>query len=149
MLINPDVFHWQITLIPPVGSNYESGFFKIEALFRENYPNSPPIMKFLTRIYHYNICGKTGHICVNTIKKDLSKNFTMEDVLNHVIVLLYNQEPNDAFNGIAARKYLEDKNLFLEEVKSQIKEYANINDYENLTKQGISPIKNCNCRWCI
>ena len=106
-------------------------------------------MKFLTRIYHCNVCGKTGHICVNTIKKDWSKNFTMEDVLNHVIVLLYNQEPNDAFNGIAARKYLEDKNLFLEEVKSQIKEYANINDYENLTKQGISPIKNCNCRWCI
>ena len=23
---NPDVFHWQITLIPPVGSNYEGGF---------------------------------------------------------------------------------------------------------------------------
>ena len=145
---NPDVFHWQITLIPPIGSNYEGGFFKIEAKFRESYPNTAPIMKFLTRIYHSNVCSETGHICVNSIKSNWSKKLTMEDVLNHIIVLLYKQEPGDAFNSTAASSYTQDKNKFLEEVKKQIKEYANINDFENLSKQNIKPIKDCNCYWC-
>ena len=144
---NPDVFHWQITLIPPIGSNYEGGFFKIEAKFREDYPNTAPIMKFLTRIFHCNV-NRDGHICVNSIKSNWSKKLTMEDVLNHIIVLLYKQRPEDCFNRTAADLYTEDKNKFLEEVKKQIKEYANINDFENLLKQNIKVIKDCNCCWC-
>ena len=144
---NPDVFHWQITLIPPIGSNYEGGFFKIEAKFREDYPNSAPIMKFLTRIFHSNV-NTDGHICVNSIKSNWSKKLTMEDVLNHIIVLLYKQRPEDCFNRTAANLYTKDKNEFQEEVKKQIKEYANINDFENLSKQDIKLIKDCNCIWC-
>ena len=144
---NPDVFHWQITLIPPIGSNYEGGFFKIEAKFREDYPNTAPTMKFLTRIFHSNV-NSNGHICVNSIKSNWSKKLTMEDVLNHIIVLLYKQNPSNAINRDAASLYSKDKNKFLEEVKKQIKEYANINDYENLSKQNIRPIKDCNCIWC-
>ena len=52
---NPDVFHWQITLIPPKGTDYEGGFYKIEAKFTEDYPLVAPKMKFLTKIYHCNI----------------------------------------------------------------------------------------------
>ena len=144
---NPDVFHWQITLIPPIGSNYEGGFFKIEAKFRESYPNTAPIMKFLTRIFHSNV-NTDGHICVNSIKSNWSKKLTMEDVLNHIIVLLYKQRPEDCFNRTAANLYTKDKNEFLEEVKKQIKEYANINDFENLSKQKIKLLENCKCYWC-
>ena len=82
----PDVTHWQITLIPPIGSNYEGGFYKIEAKFSENYPYSAPRIKFLN---HYNISSSTGHICLNTIKEKWSKKSSMEDVLNHIIALLY------------------------------------------------------------
>ena len=39
---NPDAFHWQITLIPPVEIDYERGFYKIEAKFLEDYPISAP-----------------------------------------------------------------------------------------------------------
>ena len=144
---NPDVFHWKITLIPPKGSYYEDGLFKIEAKFREDYPNTAPIMKFLTRIFHCNV-NEDGHICVNSIKSNWSKNLTMEDVLNHIIVLLYKQNPSNAINRDAASLYSKDKNKFLEEVKKQIKEYANINDYENLSKQNIKLINDCNCYWC-
>ena len=67
---NPDITHWQITLIPPEGTNYEGGLFKIEAKFREDYPETVPIIKFLTRIFHCNICYNTGHFCLNTLKYD-------------------------------------------------------------------------------
>ena len=143
---NPDVFHWQITLIPPKGSYYEDGLFKIEAKFREDYPNTAPIMKFLTRIYHSNV-DRNGHI-ISHIHHNWSKKFTMEDVLNYLVLLMYEQNPNDAINIDAASLYSKDKNKFLEEVKKQIKEYANINDYENLSKQNIKLIKDCDCYRC-
>ena len=145
---NPDIFHWQITLIPPIGTDYEGGFFKIEAKFREDYPKSAPQLKFVTRIYHCNVDESTGHICVNTIKGAWDHIFTMEDVLNHVMILLYKQEPGDAFNSSAANLYKSNKNEFKEKVKKYIKEYANVNDYEDLKKQGIPLFKDCNCFWC-
>ena len=146
---SPDVFHWQITLIPPQGTDYEGGFFKIEAKFRENYPDTAPILKFVTKIFHVNV-NSDGHICLNSIKDNWRRSLSMEDVLNHIMILLYKQNPNSAFNGTAAGYYRErDKNTkFIDEVKKQIKQYANINDYENLNKQNIRLIDNCNCSWC-
>ena len=37
---NPDVTHWQITLIPPKGTGYEEGLSKIEAKFKDSYPDT-------------------------------------------------------------------------------------------------------------
>ena len=55
------------------------------------------------------------------------------------------QNLNSPLNSNAAQNFKNNKSKFLEEVKKQIKEYANINDYENLTKQGIKLIENCSC----
>ena len=146
---NPDVFHWQITLIPPQGTDYEGGLFKIEAKFREDYPETAPILKFVTRIFHCNI-NSDGHICLNSINYTWRKSLSMEDVINHIMIFLYKQNPYDPFNCSAAELYRErDKNnKFIERVKKEIKDYANINDYENLQKQNISLIDNCQCDWC-
>ena len=145
---NPDITHWQITLIPPEGTNYEGGLFKIEAKFREDYPETAPIMKFLTRIFHCNICYNTGHFCLNTLKQDWSKKLTMEDVLNHIIVTLFKQNPCSPLNNVAARLYKEKMNIFIDEVKKNIKEYANEEVFQDLSKQNIRLIKDCNCYWC-
>ena len=145
---NPDITHWQITLVPPEGTNYEGGQFKIEAKFSEDYPNTAPMMKFLTRIYHCDISYKTGHFSLNTLHCNWSKKLTMKDVLNHIIVILLKQNPYDPFNSNAATLYIENKNKFMDEVKKEIKEYANEEDFDNLSKQNIKLIKDCNCYWC-
>ena len=147
---NPDVFHWQITLLPPKGTYYEGGFYKIEAKFRDNYPKTAPLLKFVTRIYHCNVEESSGHICLKSIKDGWKSSYNMEDILNQVIILLYKQNPGDAFNGSAAFIYEKDpeRKEFKEIVKKYIKEYANINDYENLDKQKIPIFEKCNCRWC-
>ena len=144
---NPDVFHWQIILLPPKGTDYEGGFFKIEAKFTEDYPLVAPKMKFLTRIYHCNI-NYNGHICLNTIKYEWRKSYKMEDVLNHIIILLYKQNPSSPLNSSAAKIYNENRTEFLNNVKKYVKDYANINDYENLEKQQIPLLDKCGCDWC-
>ena len=133
---NPDVFHWQITLIPPKGTDYEGGFYRIEAKFTEDYPLVAPKMKFLTKIYHCNI-NCDGHICLNTLKDKWRKSYTMEDILNHIIILLYKQNPGDALDSNAAKLYEKSLPEFKDKVKQYIKKYANINDYENQSIQGI------------
>ena len=144
---NPDVFHWQITLIPPKGTDYEGGFYRLEVQFSEEYPLVAPIMKFVTKIYHCNI-NSNGHICLNTINNQWKKSYTMEDVLNHIIILLYKQNPNSPVNNSAAELYKESKTKFMEKVRQYIKEYANVDDYDNLVKQGIPPLEKCNCYFC-
>ena len=72
----------------------------------------------------------------------------MEDVLNHIIILLYKQNPSSPMRQSAAMLYQKDMTKFKEKVQKYVKEYANINDYENLEKQKIKLLENCNCKWC-
>ena len=105
-------------------------------------------MKFVTRIYHCNVGESRGHICINTIKDKWNPSLTMEDVFNHVMILLYKQNPNSPMNWGASNLYKTDKNKFLEKVKEYKTKYANIDDFENLDKQNIKIFEKCNCDDC-
>ena len=53
--IEDDLMHWQAVLIGPESSPYAGGLFKLDMTFPPEYPFRPPVVKFLTPIYHCNI----------------------------------------------------------------------------------------------
>ena len=137
----PDIFHWQVILIPPKGTDYEGGLFKLEVKFSEDYPTTPPQVIFLTRIYHCNIKEYDGKICLNALHGRYWKpTYTMENILDYIIILLYKQNPDSPVNYEAGQLYKKDRNKFNENLKKYLKEYANPNDFDNLLKQKINTL---------
>ena len=62
------------------GTPYEGGYFKVNLLMDEGFPDTPPKGYFLTKIFHPNVSEK-GEICVNTLKKDWKSELGIEHVL--------------------------------------------------------------------
>lgn len=45
------------------------GVFKLELFLPDDYPMTPPKIRFLTRIYHPNI-DRLGRICLDVLKSE-------------------------------------------------------------------------------
>jgi ubiquitin-protein ligase len=47
-----EILLWKVTVIGPQNSPYEGGKFVLYMDFRDNYPNKPPRISLITKIYH-------------------------------------------------------------------------------------------------
>ena len=59
-----------MTLIGPDGSAYKDGKFEIEVNIPSEYPLKPPVLKFITPIYHPNVDSNSGDICKDIYASD-------------------------------------------------------------------------------
>ena len=50
----------------PEDSLYEGGYFKTQIRFPDDYPNSPPEMKFVCPMWHPNIYAD-GKVCISIL----------------------------------------------------------------------------------
>jgi len=57
---------WNIIFFGPPDTIFENGIFKAEMTFPKDYPNSPPKIKFLTKIFHPNIYPN-GFVCISIL----------------------------------------------------------------------------------
>ena len=49
-------------------SAYSEGHFELDIQIPEEYPISPPKVKFLSKVFHPNVHFKTGEICLDILK---------------------------------------------------------------------------------
>lgn len=86
------------------------------------FPQDPPLVKFLSKIWHPNIGDHSGTICMDTIKHNWTPQAGLEMVFNSILVLL--EEPNNSSpqNPRAATTY---KNMdeHIEKIKSFYEPY--------------------------
>ncbi|CAH0556714.1 unnamed protein product [Brassicogethes aeneus] len=86
--------YFQVVMAGPAGSPYEGGLFKLELFLPENYPLSPPSVRFLTKIFHPNI-DKLGRICLDILKNQWSPALQVRTVLLSIQALLSSPNPDD------------------------------------------------------
>lgn len=98
-----DMYTWQAIIFGPSNSVYAGGVFKLKIVFPSDYPFKPPIIEFLTKIYHCNIINK--HLCVDILKNHWSPALTIDKVLLSIVSLLSDPNPNDPLNREAAENF--------------------------------------------
>lgn len=57
-----NIFCWELMIIGPPDTLYEGGFFAAKLVFPSDFPNQPPVMTFITPLWHPN--GNMMHAAI-------------------------------------------------------------------------------------
>mmetsp|Transcript_13 Transcript_13/g.48 ORF Transcript_13/g.48 Transcript_13/m.48 type:complete len:170 (+) Transcript_13:153-662(+) len=61
-----NLFEWEIMIVGPSDTLYEGGFFRAKLEFPKTFPNEPPTMTFVTKMWHPNIYPD-GKVCISIL----------------------------------------------------------------------------------
>lgn len=68
-----NIMVWEAVIFGPQDTPYEDGTFKLSLEFTEEYPNKPPAVKFVSKMFHPNVYTD-GSICLDILQViDLDK----------------------------------------------------------------------------
>jgi ubiquitin-protein ligase len=80
------------------------GIFNLELFLPDDYPMTPPRIRFLTRIYHPNI-DRLGRICLDVLKNNWSPALQIRTILLSIQALLGAPNPEDPLNEAVAKQW--------------------------------------------
>lgn len=118
-----DLKNWIAEIRCSVGSAYEDYVLRLIIKLPNNYPCTPPDIKFDHQVWHPNVRLDCGSICVDILKDAWTPVLTLNKVLFSICLLLDNPNPSSALNSIAARQI--EGNLELYKIK--VKEVCSMN----------------------
>jgi len=120
-----DPFIWNATIIGAVDTPYEGGLFKLNIKLPKNYPFSPPVVHFDTKIFHPNI-NDSGDICLDILKSHWSPAYNLTHVMLSILSLMSSPNADDPFNGMAARLYKTDMGEYITTVRMYVEKFAQL-----------------------
>jgi len=92
----------------PTQTPYEGGMYRVKICIGADFPQQPPKAVFLTKIFHPNINGTNGDVCVNTLKRDWDPaNWSIGHILQVIRCLLIVPFPESSLNEEAGRMFME------------------------------------------
>ncbi len=91
----------------PPDTPFEGGIFELELYLPAEYPMVPPMVRFLTKVYHPNI-DKIGRICLDIIKDKWSPALQINTVVISIQNLLNDPNPDDPLNASVAEHWKSD-----------------------------------------
>jgi ubiquitin-protein ligase len=113
-------FIWKVFLIGPVGTPYQGYKWTVQIDFPDNFPFSPPIIRFIDKIFHPNISFDTGTtylfeewacVSIDALFETLNKILItpkLDQPLNSVALTLFIKQKGYPEKVIS---YLEDYNI--------------------------------------
>ena len=100
---------------------FEDGTFKLILNFDESYPNKPPTVKFLSRMFHPNVYAN-GELCLDILQNRWSPTYDVAAILTSIQSLLHDPNPNSPANAEAAQLYRENMKEYVRRVKGIVEE---------------------------
>uniref|UniRef100_A0A9J8D3Q8 E2 ubiquitin-conjugating enzyme n=1 Tax=Cyprinus carpio carpio TaxID=630221 RepID=A0A9J8D3Q8_CYPCA len=112
-----NIMLWNAVIFGPVGTPFEDdcwwhttqpGTFKLVIEFSEEYPNKPPTVRFISKMFHPNVYAD-GSICLDILQNRWSPTYDVSSILTSIQSLLDEPNPNSPANSQAAQLYQENK----------------------------------------
>ncbi|KAL8104734.1 hypothetical protein AgCh_028803 [Apium graveolens] len=97
------------------------GTFKLTLQFSEDYPNKPPTVRFVSRMFHPNIYAD-GSICLDILQNQWSPIYDVAAILTSIQSLLCDPNPNSPANSEAARMFSENKREYNRRVREVVEQ---------------------------
>ncbi|PVH99236.1 ubiquitin-conjugating enzyme [Periconia macrospinosa] len=115
--------YFDVTIDGPSQSPYEGGLFKLELFLPDDYPMTPPKVRFLTKIYHPNI-DRLGRICLDVLKSNWSPALQIRTILLSIQALLGAPNPDDPLANDVAQTWKENQEQAISTAKEWTAKYA-------------------------
>lgn len=112
---------WNAVIFGPVGTPFEDGTFKLLIEFSEEYPNKPPTVRFVSRMFHPNVYAD-GSICLDILQNRWSPTYDVSSILTSIQSLLDEPNPNSPANSQAAQLYQENKREYEKRVTAIVEQ---------------------------
>mmetsp|Transcript_21804 Transcript_21804/g.45437 ORF Transcript_21804/g.45437 Transcript_21804/m.45437 type:complete len:168 (+) Transcript_21804:245-748(+) len=93
-----NLLSWSALLPGPPDSPYSGYVFSLSLTCPSTYPLQPPVIKFVTPIFHPNIHLKTGEICLDVLKDNWSPAWSLSSSLRAISALLTDPVPDSPLN---------------------------------------------------
>jgi len=111
-----DIMIWNAVIFGPADTPFEDGTFKLTLQFPEDYPNKPPSVKFVSKMFHPNVYAD-GQLCLDILQNRWSPTYDVAAILTSIQSLLHDPNPNSPANAAAAALYQENKKEYQRKVR--------------------------------
>ncbi|KAM9040960.1 LOW QUALITY PROTEIN: ubiquitin-conjugating enzyme E2-17 kDa-like [Megaptera novaeangliae] len=115
-----NIMIWNAVIFGPHDTPFEDGTFKLTIEFTEEYPNKPPTVRFVSKMFHPNVYADGG-ICLDILQNRWSPTYDVSAILTSIQSLLSDPNPNSPANAMAAQLYKENRREY-ERVKACVEQ---------------------------
>lgn len=95
--IGDDILHLKCLIHGANATPFEGGVFVLDVRLPKGYPLAAPGLRFDTRVWHPNVCPKTGDICDGLFLHEWSPAMTIEKYILTVESILSDPKPGTDF----------------------------------------------------
>jgi ubiquitin-conjugating enzyme E2 A len=106
--LGDNIMKWCAVIFGPEDTAWEGGTFHLTIDFTDEYPNKPPIVRFVSKMFHPNIYAD-GAICLDILQNQWSPIYDVSAILTSIQSLLADPNPNSPANAEASRLYIENR----------------------------------------
>jgi len=119
-----DLNCWTCYLVGPNDTPYENMTYELEIQFPQSYPYKPPIVQFITPMFHPNVT-KHGLVVISVLQWDWTPALKGSDILLYIRSLCDNPEilPAEYMNNHALTLFRENPELYKTTVMIWFKGY--------------------------
>ncbi|KAK7874575.1 hypothetical protein R5R35_013144 [Gryllus longicercus] len=137
---NGNFLLWNGVMFGPTGTPYEDGTFKIQLEFTKEYPTTPPVVRFMSKMFHPNV-HVSGIISIDILDKKWSHMHDVAYLLMTIQSVLKEPNLSLATNAEAATLFVKNRMEYDRRVSETVQwswnhnpdddENVSENEYEN------------------